>query len=157
MPRRCTVCGHASREAIDAALLSGSALRDVARQWRVSKDALHRHKSEHIPSNMIRAREAREVASADRLLADLGALMADAARLAQKAEDADSYPAAIAAIREQARIIELLLRVAGELASGTTVNIRADAAWLDLRTQILTALSPYPEARAALAEALGAC
>lgn len=155
MPRKCTVCQHPDRGDIDASILTGDAFRAIASRFGVSRQAVQRHAGEHVPPNLARAVKARQVASADQLLADLDRLRQDAARLAQKAEDADSYGAALAAIREQVRIIELLLRVAGELACATTVNIRADAAWQQLRTEILTALAPYPEARAALAEALG--
>ena len=50
MPRTCTVCTHSEREGIEQSLLAGQpSLRDIARQWGLSKDALHRHLRRHMP------------------------------------------------------------------------------------------------------------
>ena len=50
MPRTCTVCRHRDRHSIDQSLLAGQpSLRDIARQWGLSKDALHRHLRRHLP------------------------------------------------------------------------------------------------------------
>jgi hypothetical protein len=68
MPRTCTVCTNPDRAAIDKALVVDKiSFRDIARQWRVSKDAIARHK-EHIPQTLAKAQEAKEVAHADSLL-----------------------------------------------------------------------------------------
>jgi len=49
MPRRCTICDHPNREAIDQGLIAGQALRDIAGHFRLSKSALARHKESHAP------------------------------------------------------------------------------------------------------------
>jgi len=43
--RTCTICAHPERTAIDAALIAGVSLRDIARQLNVGKDALNRHRT----------------------------------------------------------------------------------------------------------------
>lgn len=48
MPRICTVCAHPERRAIDAAVVAGAANRAIARQYRVSKDAVARHADGHV-------------------------------------------------------------------------------------------------------------
>jgi hypothetical protein len=53
MPRRCTICDHPSREAIDQALVAGQALRDIAGHYHLSKSALARHKESHAPPALI--------------------------------------------------------------------------------------------------------
>ena len=50
--------------------------------------------------------------------------------------------------------IELLAKLLGELDERAQVNILIAPEWLTLRTAILKALEPYPEARLALAEAV---
>jgi hypothetical protein len=40
---RCKGCNHSSRAALDADLLAGRSLREVARRYSISKDAAHRH------------------------------------------------------------------------------------------------------------------
>ena len=153
MSRACTVCTHREREAIDAALAAGEPYRNLVERYGLSLGAIARHK-EHLPAHVARARDAEEIASADALLARLEALIGDAQRIGKKAERAHSYQAAIAAIREQARILELLLEVAGELGRASTTNVVLAPQWEELRTIVLGALQPYAEARVAVAEAL---
>jgi len=59
MPRPCSVCAHADRTQIDEKLIEGGSYRDIARQWRVSKDAVARHRP-HIETAVAKAQEARE-------------------------------------------------------------------------------------------------
>src|SRR5690349_24836446 len=68
MPRTCTICRHEQRQEIDKALIAGTAFRNIAERFGTSVAALHRHKQEHVPENLVKAREAREVAQADSLL-----------------------------------------------------------------------------------------
>lgn len=70
MPRQCTVCTNLELVAINTALLNNEPLRDIARQWRVSKDAVARHK-DHIPAHLAKAEAAKEMAQADSLTAEL--------------------------------------------------------------------------------------
>ena len=64
-PRACTVCIHPEREDIDKALVEGIAFPALIAQYRVSKDALSRHKHNHLPKTLAKARDAEEVARAD--------------------------------------------------------------------------------------------
>jgi len=60
MPRRCTVCDHPQREAIDAALVSDSEPnRAIADRFGIGLSALGRHRREHIPEALARAQQAR--------------------------------------------------------------------------------------------------
>jgi hypothetical protein len=76
MARRCTVCGHPEREAIDHALVAGEELRGIARTFALSEDAVTRHKNTHLPTHLAKAEEAKEVAQADTLTAELKRVMA---------------------------------------------------------------------------------
>jgi hypothetical protein len=49
MPRTCTICTHPKRTAIEQALGQAIPLRTIAAQWSVSKTALIRHKTDHLP------------------------------------------------------------------------------------------------------------
>ena len=153
MPRTCSVCGHGQREAIDAALVAGEPYRNIAERFGPSIAALSRHNAAHIPASVAAAKGAAEAAQGGTLLDRLEALTQDARRIGRKAEAAESYPAAIAAIREQARILEILLRVAGELREHGDTYIIAPA-WVNLAARVTVALGPYPEARAAVAALL---
>lgn len=153
MPRKCTICEHPRVEEINTALLDGVPLRDIAGQFSVSKTALHRHK-EHIPAGLVKAQEAQEVARADNLLDQVVELRDRALSILTKAEQAGDLKTALQGIREARGCLELLARLQGELQEGTTINILVNPQWIELRTLILKALEPYPEARLRLAQAL---
>lgn len=155
MPRRCTVCDHPDREAIDAALVAGGSLRDIAGQFRISKSALARHKGNHIPAALAKAQDAHEIAQADSLLAQVRDLQAKALRILARAERAGELRTALAAIREARGNIELLGKLAGELLQEGTVTIVTHPDWLRLRVLILATLEPFPAVRALLVQRLG--
>jgi replication fork clamp-binding protein CrfC len=64
MPRVCTICTRPEREAIDRALVGGTACREVAALYRVSPDAVERHKAAHLPKTLTEARQAADGAHA---------------------------------------------------------------------------------------------
>jgi hypothetical protein len=156
VPRTCTVCVHDGRAAIDAALVAGTALRDIARHHAVSKDALFRHRSDHIPAQLAKAQDAAEVAQADDLLREVRALRGKAYSLLLKAEAAGDIRTALAGIREARGCLELLAKLLGELDERPTVNILIHPGFQQAQTVILQALEPHPVARVAVADALAA-
>ena len=154
MPRTCTICRHAKRDAIDRALIERHPFRSIADQYAVSKSALIRHHDDHIPAGLAKARNATEVANADDLLAQVRDLRDRALGILQKAESTDNLRAAVAAIREARGCLELLARLAGELRDGQTVNILISAEWREVRSAVADALAPFPEARVSVSAAL---
>ena len=50
--------------------------------------------------------------------------------------------------------MELLAKVEGQLKDTPQINITLSAEWIELRTIMLTALDPFPEAKLAVANAL---
>ncbi len=154
MPRTCTICNHPDRERIDQALVEGGAYRVIAKQYGVSAPATFRHKLNHLPKAMVRAHEAKQAASADNLLANVCSLQKRANRILRKAEKSEDHRIALSAIRELRNTVELLARLAGELQEGTTVNVLVSPEYQALRSKVIDALAPFPEARVAVAEAL---
>ena len=129
MPRGCTICGHSSRKEIDHALLSGKTYREITGNFPVSKSALERHR-DHITASMLKAKEATEIARGDDLVKDLRTLAVEANRLKSQAEESGNVRAAIAALREITRLIELRAKIAGELKEGqvNVINVHLDDA-----------------------------
>jgi hypothetical protein len=84
MPRRCTVSDHPESCSIDEALVSGAPYRSVAKRFGLSDSAVYRHKSEHLPAHLLKAREVEEVAHADDLLEQVRLLQAHALYRAQR-------------------------------------------------------------------------
>ncbi len=155
MPRRCTICGHKSRAKIDQALVERQAFRNIAAQFRVSTSALVRHSDDHLPSALIKAQKAKEAADADALLAQIIGLRDEGLGVLEKAKDAEDLHTGLNAIKVTQGTIELLAKLAGQLRDAPTINLVLSAEWQAVQTNVLTALDPYPEARLAVAHALG--
>jgi transposase-like protein len=68
MPRRCTVCDHPESHGIDEALVTGAPYRSVAKRFGLSESAVYRHKTEHLPAHLLKAKEVEDAARADNLL-----------------------------------------------------------------------------------------
>ena len=154
LPRKCSVCTHGEREAIDLALINRESYRDVARRFDVSRSAVERHTREHLPKSLSRAREAETVASASHLLAVVVNLQGRAMGILDGAEKAGDLRTALSAIREARGCIELLARLAGELHQTRHVDITVSPVWIEVRSKVLESLTPYPDARRAVAGAL---
>ena len=156
MPRRCAVCSHTDKEAIDEALVVGVAFPALVAKYRVSKDSLSRHRANHLPAKLVMAEKTAEVAEADTLLDQVKNLQGRAYAILDKAEEAGELRTALSAIREARGNLELLAKLLGELDERPVVNLNVSPEWLELRAVIVTALEPHPEALGAVVGALEA-
>lgn len=160
MPRQCTVCSHPDRAAIDAALVEGHSDRAVARQHGLFKDAVGRHRAAHVSPALVRVQERREARRAEQgpatALDRLEDLYGRAVTVLERAEDAGNTAQQLGAIREARGLVETIARVTGELreAPAVAVNVLASPDVARLTVALMTALSPFPAARIAAAEAL---
>jgi hypothetical protein len=111
MPRTCTICTHADRKAIDGALVGGGVFRELAAKYRVSEDAIARHKASHLSATLVKAAEAEDAYRADDLLAQARALQAKAIGILDRAEAAGDLRTALSAIREARGNLELLAKL----------------------------------------------
>jgi hypothetical protein len=154
MPRRCTVCDHPERHSIDEALVTGAPYRSVAKRFERSESAVYRHKTEHLPAHLLKAKEVEEAARADDLLDQVRNLQAHALDILERAEKAGDLRTALAAISQTRGNLELLGKLAGEIDERPVVNLNVSPEWLELRGVIVGALEPYSEARGAVLSAL---
>jgi hypothetical protein len=154
MPRRCTVCDHPERHSIDEALVTGAPYRSVAKRFERSESAVYRHKTEHLPAHLLKAKEVEEAARADDLLDQVRNLQAHALDILERAEKAGDLRTALAAISQARGNLELLGKLAGEIDERPVVNLNVSPEWLELRGVIVGALEPYSEARGAILSAL---
>jgi hypothetical protein len=152
--RRCTVCDHSERHGIDGALVTGAPYRSVAKRFGLSESAVYRHKTEHLPTHLLKAREVEEVAQADDLLEQVRDLQAYALDILERAQKAGDLRTALAAISQARGNLELLGKLAGELDERPVVNLNISPEWLELRAVIVGALEPHPAAHRAVLRAL---
>ena len=123
MPRRCTICIHDERDAINKALITSETFRTIAHLFACSEDALKRHKRDHLPVALANAREVQETVVADGLLDQVRSLQTRALSILGKAEAAGDLRTALVAIRETRGAVELLAKLLGELKDQTVIVI----------------------------------
>ena len=156
VPRSCTICTHASLEAIDGALVRGEPNRAIARQYNLGHDAVRRHKDSHLPAKLVMASAAGEVADADALLSQIRTFQDRTVTILDKAEEAGELRTALSAIREARGNLELLAKLVGQLDERPVINLTLSPEWLQLQAVIVGALEPFPEARGSVLSALEA-
>jgi len=128
----CTVCRSKSRKAVEIALtVDRATLRDVARRFGLSKDALMRHRREHIRPAVVRAVEKREDLRASDLLEQLHGLHDRTLELLDRAERDKAKPADVARVIKECREnLATMGKLLGAFPAGPGTLI-------DNRTQIL--------------------
>jgi len=152
---RCKSCRHPSHEEYDRDYFNGKITKsEYARRVGCSIPSVTRHLENHVPKNLAAATEAQAVAKADTLLEDVKGLRKKAVGILEAAEKAGDLKTALLGIREARSCMELLAKVEGQLKDTPQINFTLSAEWIELRTIMLTALDPFPEAKLAVANAL---
>ena len=129
MSRKCCICNHDRRQEIEHTLLRGESHRAVAQQFTVSRGAVARH-LKHVSTALTEARKLREVEDGKSVWIQVRELNIQAEQLRAKADRAGDYRAALAALREKTRIVELEARLTGQLnekPETKIVNVTLDA------------------------------
>ncbi len=151
----CTICNHPDRKAIESALVEGVGVRAIASRFvPLTRSSIQRHKEEHLPARLAKAKEAKEVTQADDLLAQARNIQRKATSLLLKAEAEGDFKTALAGCREVRGCVELLAKLMGELDERPQINLTISTEWLSIRAVIVSALADHPAARSAVAQAL---
>jgi hypothetical protein len=167
---------------IDEALIdiNGLSIRDLADKWQITKSTLNYHKQKHIHGIVSRnkrtqerlrdyyAEEAakkeiiknleateKEQNAQEVIFAKVRKLESEADRLKAVAEESGDIRTALLAVRELARLVELIAKLYGELneAPQTNIQINMMEQWINVRTQLISILDEYPEVRQRIIDA----
>lgn len=167
--RRCTVCDHPDRPAIDEALVGAAmSLRSIEARYDLTHGSAVRHSQNHIPALLAMAHEGEVVTAAESLLEVVPELIERGHRMFGEAEDiltqakeVRDLEVAIKAIRAAndsiGRLVsaaELLGKVTGELKDKTTVNILLAPQFVAFQQRVVAVVSRHPEAAAELSAEL---
>jgi hypothetical protein len=168
---RCTVCRHAERARIELLRLAGVSLDNLASQFGVKRDAVHRHMARHvtdtekanyladIPLDQLKARAADEGMSLLDFLRIVRATLIRRFQIAAEAGDNHATAALAGRLNETLGLIGKLTGEIARLVPGMTINNNAvvlieSPAFAELQGRLLKALAPFPDARAAVVAAL---
>lgn len=153
----CTVCTHEQRDALDRALLFGEATSaEVARIVGCHRSTVTRHVQKHVLP-VVAGGAGPDAALADiDITEEVRSLYVRARKHLRDAEQTRNMKALAAFHREARADLELLAKLNHQLAQegATQITINASAEWLQIRTVLQQVLAPWPEARAAVAQAL---
>jgi hypothetical protein len=176
MPARCKTCAHPRRADIDIELARGTSGLEVARRFDLPPSTVWRHKRYgHVPPSVVAAFPQHRAELSAEALAKLraeesqGVLMNLALqrsrllRLQERADAEGDGSMALAAARELHRNIELVARAIGEFAQHERsisqvahLHVMMQPEYVQLRSGLIRALRPHPEARRAVGEVLAA-
>lgn len=154
MPRTCTVCSHAERAQIEAALVAGTSNRRIATHYGLTEASVRRHVSEHVKQQIAESREAREEAQSLDVVKQLKAINGTAFAILAEARRAQDHDIALKAIDRIQRQLELQAKLLGQLDERPVVNVMLSPEWLHVRAAMLAALAPHAQARLDVAAAL---
>lgn len=153
MPRVCTICFHPEREAIDAAIISGTAYRNIAQQFSVGYSSVSRHADGHIADAIQQSQEAKEEAHGLDVVKQLKDINKISLDILKESRDLKENDMALKAIDRIGKQLELQAKLLGAIDT-PQVNVYLSPEWLDIRKTLIGALSPFPDARVAVAAAL---
>ena len=151
---RCHVCRGPHEREINVALVSGEPVRSIGERFGCSKSSLLRHFHKCVPESLVMARQSKKIAEAEFVAAELCKMVRDAKRIMALAEKAGDARTSLIAIRELRGLYEVLSRPVAQSNPAAHVNILVAPELLALREEILKAIEPFPEARAAVSQAL---
>jgi gamma-glutamyl-gamma-aminobutyrate hydrolase PuuD len=154
MSRTCTICTNEKRAEIEAAIIAGTSLRDIAGQFSLSRNAVHRHKENCIPQSIQHSQAAQEEAQALDVVKQLKAINTVTLTILQEARKAKQNGLALQAIDRIGKQLELQAKLLGDIDDSTRIDISIHPDWLTIQKTIMLALLPYMDARTAVSEAL---
>lgn len=154
MTRTCTVCNNKDVDEINRLLISGESYRSIAKQFEASESAVYRHNESHIPDLLLKSNDLQVVVSANSLTSQIEEIRGKIKSLLQQAIETDNLRDAHNFVGDTLRQIELEGKILGQIQDQPTINILINPEWIELKTLIVTALKPYPEALEAVRNAI---
>lgn len=154
MHPNCHTCNHPKRAEIDLALVAGTSSRQVAIRYNLSHDSVGRHRASHLPGDLLRCREAEDIARSEALLAAVHTLQERTLAILRRVEERGEVRGVMAAVREVRRNLELLSRLQTRTGTHPLPDLWRSPEWIAVRSALREALAPFPEARYAAAERL---
>ena len=168
MGQRCTICDHPQRALIEMGLARKVPGRALARKFGVSEAAISRHRKNHMPPQLMAALmagakpteidlEELRKSESEGLLQHMVAQRGRLYRLADEAREMGDVRGAVQAERAITDTLEFGAKLLGELVSHssiTTNTLIVSPEYAQLRSALVRALGPYPDARRAVAKVL---
>jgi len=105
------VCTHGERAAIDRALVAGTPLPAISAEFRVSPDALNRHRAAHLPVRLVLRQALDEAAEGLDITRQLVEVNAAALAILREAREGAQPEVALRAIDRVIKTLEVQVRL----------------------------------------------
>lgn len=169
--KRCIVCNHPDRALIEASRVAGCSLDNIAAKFKISRDAAWRHMRDHvsdearadylaqIPMSELAEKAATEGVSVLQYFSLIRSTLMQQFQLAASLNDRNATGMLAGRLTEVLKAIGSISGEMGNLAANSitinnTTNILNSPVFASLQANMLQALAPYPDARAAVVQAL---
>jgi hypothetical protein len=168
--KRCTVCGHPDRVLIESTHVAGASLDAIGNKYGVSRDAVHRHCRNHLPDELraeylaaiplkeLAAKAADEGVSVLEHFRIVRSVLMTQFQLAASVHDKHATAQLAGRLTEVLRAMGQITGEMGNLAANSitihNTTIMNSPVFASLQANLLQALAPFPDARAAVVTAL---
>lgn len=150
MARTCTICRHSERDQIDRALVAGcDTLRGLAATFGVSASAVRRHRTDHVPEALTKAKSLDDIAAADSLSDQVHTLRAHTLAVLARAEASGELKLELAALRELRALAELEAR--GAERGSTVIHVSIVQQFIHRLIEVVREFVPPERVDAAIA------
>lgn len=164
----CRICGDPRRTYMEALLLQGRSYLSLSEEFGINRSAIGRHSREHMPVSAVKVnRPGRKPAGSalpeppglpDASGSDRLAVLVVQVEQQLRAASATGSPQQVVAVARELRALLRDQRAAesaeGGSAGGAVLDLHTSPEWIATRDAIHTALTPFPDARVAVAAAL---
>jgi hypothetical protein len=128
MPRRCTVCGHPKRDAIERAVLARQSFQRIASRYGLTDTSIIRHQK-HLSERIVQSSRIAEINRADDLVDRLIELSRETQAVLARAKEAGNDELVLKAVARAEKQLELQARLLGELKDAPVFNLIMSPEW----------------------------
>lgn len=158
MGRKSKIEAHPQRNIIIKRLASGEEYSDIIRDFPdLTWDDLDYYKQKKLPEIISKSSDLKDEIESIKgtdTLAEVRELKTRAMKILEQAQKAGDLKTALMGIREARGCLETCLKAEGQIRDGPQITIINNPEWVDLRTVIIMALDEFPEAKAAVVNAI---
>jgi hypothetical protein len=115
MPQTCTICTHPDRTAIDTALVGHASLAKLSQEYGVDYNALYRHSKNHVPKQLLKVYEKRELTENFNLMAKIDFLVTETEDIYAEARKGGKSMLALKSLDSLRAHYQLLINISAQL------------------------------------------
>jgi hypothetical protein len=158
MGRKSKIESHPNSKKIITRLASGEEYSKIVEDYPdLRYQDLDYYKQKKLPEIISKSKDLKaevESIQGTDTLAEVRELKTKALSILEKAEKSGDLKTALLGIREARGCLETCLKAEGQLKDGPQITIINNPEWVELRTVVITALDDFPQAKAAVVNAI---